>query len=262
MRDPRHFEALADEYAAARPPYPSALWDAVRELGVLRPGRRALDLGAGTGQATGPLLAAGLEVTAVEPGPRLAEQLRMRHPEATVVVDRAEDVELPPASFDLAVVATAIHWMDLGILLPKLRQALAADGYLLVWRTVFGDADAPVTAFREKVGEIVRDRRAPDRTDADPEDPAATAAALTAPGLFTIDDVTTFRWDIELDADQVRRLFATFSDWTPEEVDRAASAARDLGGRVVEHYSSWLLVLRPTDAAILRPGAEGAATRT
>ncbi|WP_240747063.1 class I SAM-dependent methyltransferase [Microbacterium sp. K24] len=181
MRDPRHFEALADEYAAARPPYPSALWDAVRELGVLRPGRRALDLGAGTGQATGPLLAAGLEVTAVEPGPRLAEQLRMRHPEATVVVDRAEDVELPPASFDLAVVATAIHWMDLGILLPKLRQALAADGYLLVWRTVFGDADAPVTAFREKVGEIVRDRRAPDRTDADPEDPAATAAALTAP---------------------------------------------------------------------------------
>ncbi|WP_341946999.1 class I SAM-dependent methyltransferase [Microbacterium sp. LWH11-1.2] len=250
MRDPRHFEGLADVYAAARPPYPTALWDAVRDLGVLQPGRRALDLGAGTGQATGPLLAAGLSVTAVEPGPRLAEQLRMRHPEATVLVDRAEDVELPPESFDLVVVATAVHWMDLGILLPKLHRVLAAGGHLLVWRTVFGDAAAPVTPFREQVTRIVHDRQALDDPGTDTEDAAATAASLTASGLFTVADISRFRWDVELDVDQVRRLFATFSNWSAEEVDRAASAARDLGGRVVEHYSSWLIVLRPTDAAI------------
>lgn len=250
MRDPRHFEGLADEYAAARPPYPPALWDAIRELGVLQPEGRALDLGAGTGQATGPLLAAGLQVTAVEPGPRLAERLRMRHPGATVLVERAEDVDLPPESFDLAVVATAIHWMDLGIVLPKLHRALAPDGHLLVWRTVFGDAAAPVTPFREQVAGIVRDRHVPNDSDTDTEDAAATAASLTASGLFTVADISRFRWDIELDADQVRRLFATFSNWTPEEVDRAASAARELGGRVVEHYSSWLIALRPTDAAI------------
>ena len=246
MRDPRHFEALADEYAAARPPYPSALWDAIRDLGVLQPGLRALDLGAGTGQATGPLLEAGLQVTAVEPGPRLAEQLRMRHPQATVLVGRAEDVELPPESFDLAVVATAIHWMDLGILLPKLHAALTADGYLLVWRTVFGDADARVTPFRERVAQIVRDRRGPDRTDVDTEDADTTGAALTASGLFAVEEISSYRWTIELETDQVRRLFATFSNWTTEEVERAAAAARDLGGRVLEHYSSWLIALRPT----------------
>lgn len=44
----------------------------------------------------------------------------------------------------------------------------------------------------------------------------------------------------------MRGLFGTFSDWTGEEVDRAAAAVQDLGGRVVEHYRSWLIVLRPS----------------
>ena len=83
-----HFDAHADTYADARPPYPAALWQRLRELGVLQPGRRALDLGARTGQATGPLLDAGVEVTAVEPGSRLAARLRDAHPGATVLVVR------------------------------------------------------------------------------------------------------------------------------------------------------------------------------
>lgn len=248
MGDPRHFDAIADDYAAARPPYPPALWGAIRDLGVLRPGLQAVDLGAGTGQATGPLIEAGLHVTAVEPGPRLAEQLRLRHPEATVVVERAEDVEFPPESLDLVVVATAVHWMDLGIILPKLRKALAPDGHLLVWRTVFGDVDGPVTPFRERVAQIVRDRQGAPRRGADPEDAVATAASLTASGLFAVSAISTFRWSIDLDADRVRRLFASFSDWSRDEVERAAAAARELGGHVIEHYSSWLIVLRPTQA--------------
>jgi 16S rRNA A1518/A1519 N6-dimethyltransferase RsmA/KsgA/DIM1 with predicted DNA glycosylase/AP lyase activity len=109
VRDPMHFEALADEYAAARPPYPRALWEAIRERGFLQAGHRALDLGAGTGQATGPLLTAGLHVASVEPGERLAEQLRTAFPAATVTIARAEDANLEAGSFDLAVAATSIH---------------------------------------------------------------------------------------------------------------------------------------------------------
>ena len=239
-----HFEARAAEYARARPPYPPALWAAVRRRGVLRPGRRALDLGAGTGQATGPLLAAGLSVAAVEPGPRLAALLRAAHPAATVLVARAEDVDLPAGGFDLAVAATAIHWMDLDVVLPKLHRALTADGTFLVWRTVFGDPAVP-TPFRERVARIVRERGAPRRSGPDAEDPVATAAALTRTGLFSADGTAVLRWSVELDAQQVRGLFGTFSDWTGEEVDRAAAAVLDLGGRVVEHYRSWLIALRP-----------------
>ena len=239
-----HFEARADEYEGARPPYPPALWDAIRALGVLRPGDRALDLGAGTGQATGPLLAAGLRVTAVEPGPRLARHLATAHPQATIVVARAEDVRLPDAGFDLVVAATSIHWMDLDVVLPTLHRALTRRGRFLVWRNVFGDPDIG-TPFRERIALIVAERDAPLRRAPHAEDVAVTSAALTGAGLFEVESTLTFRWSIELDEDQVRRLFATFSDWSGEEVDRAARAVRELGGSVVEHYMSWLIVLRP-----------------
>jgi SAM-dependent methyltransferase len=240
-----HFESLADEYEAARPPYPVALWNEIRRLGVLQAGHRALDIGAGSGQATGPLIAAGLEVTAVEPGARLAGHIRGAYPSATVLVGRAEDVDLSPASFDLAVVATAIHWLDLDVVLPKLRRALTPDGMLLVWRTVFGDPRAAATPFRERMQRIVAARRCSRSSAWDAEDAGATARVLEDSGLFAVDSVSTFRWSIELDAPSVRRLFATFSDWSPEEVRRAAVAAEELGGTVLEHYLSWLIVLRP-----------------
>ena len=238
-----HFEAHAQSYAGARPPYPPALWRSVRDLGVLQPGKHALDLGAGTGQATGPLLAAGLRVTAVEPGPQLAAQLRASHPAATVLVARAEDVDLPTSCFDVAVAATSIHWMDLDVVLPKIHRSLVPGGRFLVWRNVFGDPSAPPTPFRERVREIVRARDAPPRSGVDPEDVTAASTALTETGLFTASDVLTFRWSLELDDDHVRRLFTTFSDWKPEEADQAAEVVRRLGGRVVEHYASWLIVL-------------------
>lgn len=241
-----HFEAGADEYAAARPPYPPELWERLRTLGLLRTGARALDLGAGSGQASGPLLAAGMRVTAVEPGRRLATLLRGAHPAAEVLVERAEDVEFAPSSFDLVVAATSVHWLDLATVLPKINTILRPHGRFAVWRNVFGDASAPVTPFRARVAEIVAARRTPARPGPPAEDLAAMTEALTATGLFAVTDASTYRWTIELDAAAIGRLFRTFSDWSAEEVEQAATAVVDLGGSVTEHYSSWQLVLAPT----------------
>ena len=245
MADPTHFEALADIYGEARPPYPPALWNALRGLGVLQPGRRALDLGAGTGQATGPLLAAGLTVTAVEPGCQLAARLRSANPEAAVIVERAEDVELPENGFDVAVAATSIHWMDLDVVLPKVHRALTRRGRFLVWRNVFGVPDVR-TPFRERVARIVQDRGAPPSPGIDAENVAELSAELTRAALFSVDVVRTFRWSIELNDRQVFQLFSTFSDWSVEEAERAAAAVRELGGSVVEHYMTWLIALTAT----------------
>src|SRR5690349_18496066 len=130
MPDPRHFEAHAAAYDRGRPPYPAALWRRLTGLGLLKPGTRVVELGAGTGQATGSMLQAGARVTAVEPGPALAERLRRHWPAAEVRVDTAEAVVLPPAAFDLAVAATAVHWFDLDLMLPKLHRALAPQAHL------------------------------------------------------------------------------------------------------------------------------------
>jgi SAM-dependent methyltransferase len=239
-----HFERRADVYAAARPPYPPELWTAVRATGLTGPGRRALDLGAGSGEATGPLLATGMDVVAVEPGPRLAARLADSYPTAEVVVARAEDLELTASTFDLVVAATSIHWLDLEIVLPQVARAITREGALLVWRNVFGDPEATVTPFRREVERIVAHRRNDSRRSA--EDVEATSRALSRSGLFAVERVHTFRWSIRLDARQVGALFGTFSDWTPAEVDEVAAIVDRLGGEVVEYYSSWLIEARPT----------------
>lgn len=156
--DPMHFDGVARDYAAARPPYPADLWRDVLATGLVAPGRRALDLGAGSGQATGELVARGMDVVAVEPGPHLAEALAKRYPRATVIRSRAEDIRPDAASFDLAVAATSIHWMDLDLVLPIVHRALTTSGRLLVWRNVFGDSAADITPFRREVERIVRRR--------------------------------------------------------------------------------------------------------
>ena len=249
MAGAMHFDDLADVYAAARPPYPPALWQRLRARGLLRPGASALDLGAGTGQATHPLLEAGLWVTAVEPGRRLAANLRSAHPTARLLIERAEDAVFSDAEFDLVVAATSIHWMDLDVVLPKIHACLKEDGRFLVWRLVFGDPRDRPTPFRDRVAEIVRARPAGVDAPRSAEDLAATTDRLTASGLFRVEDAATFLWDVELNAEQVARLFSTFSDWSAHEVGQAAAAVDDLGGVVLEHYSSWLLVLAPNRPA-------------
>ncbi|WP_405686854.1 class I SAM-dependent methyltransferase [Streptomyces sp. NBC_00057] len=70
------FGRAAAQYAAARPGYPPALFDTVEELAG-RPlrGARTIDVGAGTGISTRLLHDRGARVTAVEPGPGMAEEL-------------------------------------------------------------------------------------------------------------------------------------------------------------------------------------------
>ncbi|GAA1942638.1 class I SAM-dependent methyltransferase [Microbacterium deminutum] len=238
-----HFDADAAGYESARPPYPDALWACLHELGALRPGLRALDLGAGSGQATGPLLEAGLTVTAVEPGVHLAARLSERFPEAVVLVSRAEDAVLPTGSFDVVVAATSIHWMDLAVVLPKVRAALVDRGLLLVWANEYGDPSVPRTPFRERVETIVRARAPLPPDDRQALDPPRWAETFTRGGHFRVVRQELFRWAIDLDAAQVRALFATFSNWTADEANEAADAVCSLGGTVHEHYTTPLIAL-------------------
>ncbi|MET9284897.1 hypothetical protein [Nocardia beijingensis] len=66
---------------------------------------------------------------------------------------------------------------------------------------------------------------------------------LTASGHFAATHVEQFSWTIELRTDQIHDLFTTFSDWSATEVDEAARAVDELGGSVVEHYVTPLIIL-------------------
>ena len=236
-----HFERMAGVYADARPPYPEALFDVLRVQGVIGPGLRVLEVGAGAGLATRALVEAGSEVVALEPGPDLATLLRQAVPEVAVIMRRLEDAVLPASAFDSVVAATSLHWVDLSTALPALHASLRPSGALAVFRHVFGDHGVP-TPFRDRVDEIVAARAADSSAPRSEERP--TMSELMSGGWFEPVGTDHWRWSIDLTTDQVRRLFRTFSDWTDDEVEAVARAADECGGLVTEHYQSVLQLLR------------------
>jgi SAM-dependent methyltransferase len=128
------FGAAAVAYAEHRPDYPEA---AVRWALEGAPGRRVLDLGAGTGKLTAGLLALGTEVTAVEPDPGMLGELRRSLPEVPALRGGAEAIPLPDGSVDAVLAGNAMHWFDMDVAGPELARVLAPGGILAgLWNTL------------------------------------------------------------------------------------------------------------------------------
>jgi SAM-dependent methyltransferase len=241
-----HFERMALEYVSSRPPYPPALYEVLKAEGVIGPGTRVLEIGAGSGLATRELVRSGSEVVAIEPGRELASLLKRDVPGAPALIGHLEDAELPDSSFDSAVAATSMHWVDLSVGLPRLYAALRPRGWLAVWRHRFGD-DSVDTEFRRRVEHIVAERVRRESGERRADD-GPTMHELTAGTWFEPVRTEHWRWSIDLDTDQLRRLFRTFSDWNDTEVEAVARAADELGGVVTEHYQSILHLLKRAPA--------------
>ncbi|MER5470571.1 class I SAM-dependent methyltransferase [Streptomyces sp. NPDC002685] len=126
------FDEDAELYDRARPGYPPALVEALITCAGRSPAGNVLEVGPGTGQLTVPLARAGLRITAVELGPSLAAVTRRNlrpFPDARVEVAAFEEWSPPPGRrFELAVCATAFHWIDPAVRVPAMTAALAPGG--------------------------------------------------------------------------------------------------------------------------------------
>jgi len=128
------FAKAAAAYDRGRPTYPP---DAIRHLVErldLRPGRRVLDVGAGTGKLTRLLVPSGAHLSAVEPVEAMRNRLRVDLPNVEVIEGVAEQVPVPDGSVDAVVIAQAFHWFDGPRALAECHRVLRRDGSLaLVW---------------------------------------------------------------------------------------------------------------------------------
>ncbi|GIF45938.1 trans-aconitate methyltransferase [Asanoa ferruginea] len=206
------FNAAAETYRRGRPPYPEAVFDLLVSRCGLRPGTRVLEIGAGTGLATGPLLARGADVVAVEPGANLAEILAATHPAAEVVISDFETAELT-GSFDLAVAATSLHWVDPVAAIAKLGDLVRPGGWLAAWWTDFGDVNRPTT-FRDRLDDVYHDLLpgGPGYRDSRPYmlDTERWRGVLTAGGWFGDVSVDVIEWEQTLTPEAARELWSTF----------------------------------------------------
>src|SRR5690348_8435959 len=97
------FGSMAEAYDRWRPTYPDV---AVDWLAPTAPGYVA-DVGAGTGQLTGALLARGLSVAAVEPDPKMLAVLSRNFPEAEAHQATSTSLPFDDGALDAVLVATA-----------------------------------------------------------------------------------------------------------------------------------------------------------
>jgi len=118
----RRFNAAAQDYDNSRPGYPEDL------VGRLDPPGDAIEIGCGSGQLTVALVARGHRVVAVDLGADLLARARSRCPQAEFLLGRFEEVDLKGRTFDLAVAATAFHWVDPDLGYAKVASVLGPGG--------------------------------------------------------------------------------------------------------------------------------------
>ncbi|PYE29884.1 methyltransferase family protein [Rhizobium sp. PP-WC-2G-219] len=217
----RAFGANSEAYNDARPDYPPRVYDILRDQGAVSQTARVFEIGAGTGQATAPLLALGCTITAIEPDARLAttlgNRLRPYGSSLTIVQSSFEDSLLPSASFDLGAAAMAFHWLQQDSALAKVFRLLRPGGWWAMWWTVFGDP-ADMDPFQRRTQALFQplsrtpshagDSNRPFALDKD-----ARMAELKAAGFghATYEEI---RWNPTLTTRQVVGLTATFSPVT------------------------------------------------
>src|SRR5262252_8799091 len=127
------FDEIAAEYDRRRPTYPDELIDLACRMAGIGSGDHVLEVGCGSGQLTRALVARGLHVTALEPGPSLLALAR-RNTEGAGEVEfvnaRFEDAMLPRGQFRAVFSASAFHWLDPEVSWQKAADVLVPGGTL------------------------------------------------------------------------------------------------------------------------------------
>jgi SAM-dependent methyltransferase len=100
----------------------------------LDPSATVLDLGAGNGRLTRPLIQRFQHVVAVEPHSGMRAVLAKAAPEADVLDGAAEAIPLDSESVDAVFAGSAFHWFDAAHALPEIARVLRPGGALgMVW---------------------------------------------------------------------------------------------------------------------------------
>lgn len=122
------FGPVADAYERGRPSYPPDAVGAIAGFLGLGPGRRVIDLGAGTGKLTRLLIPSGATVVAVEPVAGMRDVLEARAPGVELLDGTAEALPVANGSVAGVVIAQAFHWFDTVRALSELHRVLEPGG--------------------------------------------------------------------------------------------------------------------------------------
>ena len=238
------FARAAGEYRRGRPGYPADAIDYLAERLRLGPGRTVVDLAAGTGALTRPLLDIGCEVIAVEPVGEMRAELPA---EARTVDGTAERIPLADGVADAVTVAQAFHWFDGDAALAEIERVLRPGGGLaLIWNK---------RVLEDPVNQAVEELVAPYRAST-PTHRGGWRGAFERTTLFGPLEERTFTLEHVQDADGLADRVASISfiaSLPPHEREQVVGAARELAadGPVTVPYRTEVFVCE-RDGDVLR----------
>jgi SAM-dependent methyltransferase len=265
MREPSYadrprrlvFGEVAGLYDRARPGYPAALIDDLMKWA--QPGRRALEIGAGTGKATRLLAARGVSVLGIEPSAEMAAYARA----ATESLGNVEIIESDferwrpdGVTFPLAYAAQAWHWVDQNSGYAHARAALEPGGHLVAFwnRPAWGDTDlrrAISDAYRRTVPELPPDGPMhPDNPALEVADDSWAAAIVATDGL-TDPSERVYEWSLEYAGHEYVDLLGTLSD-VRLLADADRQAVLVAVGETIARHGGRLTMPMATHASIAR----------
>lgn len=251
------FDVTAEDYHRLRPRYPAHVIDTLIDAAGLVSGDRVLEIGAGTGVATRPLVERELDVTALEPGPAMATIARRElaaFPHATVVESAFEawepDPDTPP--FDLVLAATSFHWLDRDTRLDRCSALLRPGGHLAILQ--YQHAAGGDNAFFAKAQDCYlrfMPGTSPDETLPTWNEPPDTSEIYAHPA-FTLAGVTQWQETVASTRKEYLALLGTYSGHIALDPDRRAGLLgcigdlidRDFGGHVTKAYRYELVLAR------------------
>lgn len=128
------------------------MFDDIVTIAGVGPGASAIEIGAGTGIATEPLVERGLAVTAIEAAPEMAALAKAKLAgRAQIFVGRFEDY-LAPRSVQLVASFNAWHWVDPTMAVDRVAEVIEPNGFLaLVWTEVVSWGQEP---FEDRLADV------------------------------------------------------------------------------------------------------------
>jgi SAM-dependent methyltransferase len=252
------FDEAASLYDEVRPGYPEDLFDDIVSLSGIPVGGCILEIGCGTGQATVPFARRGYRILCIELGENMAAVARRnleRYPNAEVRTEAFEEPSLQEGAFDLAISATAFHWLDPAIAYQKAAGTIRDGGSLALFWNVHVHSEASEEFF--EAAQRIYEREAPEIVD--PEDYRGLPRPHEVPdrtdeiqntGFFGRVTTRQYRWDETYDSRGYLRVLSTYSGHRSINVDTRKRLFRGLadlidnsfGGRIVKGYLTTLYV--------------------
>ncbi len=134
----RVFDTIPEQFDRYRPRYCPALFDDLIARAGIGPAASVLELGPGTGQATGPILDTGCDYHAIELGERLCEMMRRKYGDRPNFHIECGDFithDFGGRRFDLIYSAATIQWIPEDIAFSRTFDLLRPGGTLAMLLT-------------------------------------------------------------------------------------------------------------------------------